>query len=146
MIANRLSERPGSRKYVGWMVICQDLTAPRDRKVYRAHSRQEAEEAVRTLNARAVREHGLAAPLYFCEWWSTSSSLDGGQDARTLEALCAGAEPDEDRVRDDWTPEEVRRVQELRRDGWGCQRIGIELGRNHSSVGNLLRRLAGESA
>jgi hypothetical protein len=71
--------RKGS-KFIGWMVLCYDPATGLERKVYRAASEADARETVRRLNALVMAgrtDPVIAAtlPLYWCEWWSTNSSL-----------------------------------------------------------------------
>lgn len=67
-------------RYIGWVVLCSDPAQRGDRLVCRAESEGEARATAARLNRAALPdpddlEAARRAPLYFAEWWSTSSSL-----------------------------------------------------------------------
>ena len=68
-------------KRVGWTVLCYDPRTGHERRVYRAGSETDARDTVRCLNVwvmagRTDPALALTRPLYWCEWWTTSSALD----------------------------------------------------------------------
>lgn len=62
-------------RYRGWMVLCSDRAEPHDHKVQESASEAEARALAAQLNARALANGPRCAPLFYCERWSTGSSL-----------------------------------------------------------------------
>lgn len=79
--------RNPKNRYVGWLVLYEDLRTKIIRRFYRAPSEAEARQVVKRMNALRPDR------LYWCEWWSTSSSLhdESGRDMLTLgSTACPG--------------------------------------------------------
>lgn len=61
------------RRRFGWMVCRSDPLERKDRTFYLASTEEEARAMVRALNAAGPADAGR--PLFWCEWWSTSSDM-----------------------------------------------------------------------
>lgn len=56
-------------RYQGWIVCCQDLRQPRDRKFCRVRTKDEGDDIARRLNTI------YPGRLYWCEWWKQNSGF-----------------------------------------------------------------------
>jgi hypothetical protein len=63
--------------YIGWMVMSSDPALPKDQRVCRAKSQEEAREKARAFNKKAAEKGSRV--LYWAEWWSenTAENMEG---------------------------------------------------------------------